>query len=228
MWTYFSFRWCFCFVYQGNIFSTSVFNVLQTFFSDLSNDTHKNFMDSFCFIIRSFILQKQPQEIFYKKSCLQKFWSIHRKKPVMESVFNKATGLKTCTFIKTNHQHRRFPVNITEFLRTPILKNEGLLLILARILHVTKQAMYIFMGVKEICCIRDMRVFLRSLTYKRSKRHTNIDLWEIPQVTTFYCGMCFNITSFCCEIYFNVISCLKESFLFNCSCYLLYHIIQAF
>ena len=133
-------------------------------------------MDSFCFIIRSFILQKQPQEIFYKKSCLQKFWSIHRKKPVMESVFNKATGLKTCTFIKTNHQHRRFPVNITEFLRTPILKNEGLLLILARILHVTKQAMYIFMGVKEICCIRDMRVFLRSLTYKRSKRHTNIDL----------------------------------------------------
>ena len=142
-------------MYQGNIFSTSVFNILQTFFSDSSNDTHKNL---FCLIIRSFILQKQPQEIFYKKSCLQKFWSIHWKKPVMESVFNKATCLKTCTFIKTNHQHRCFPVNITEFLRTPILKNEGLLLILARILHVTKQAMYIFMGVKEICCIRDMSV----------------------------------------------------------------------
>ena len=43
-------------------------------------------------------LQKQPEEVLYKKS-------------------------KACSFIKQRLQHRCFPENIAKFLRTPILKN---------------------------------------------------------------------------------------------------------
>ena len=42
---------------------------------------------------------------------------------VLESLFNKVTGLQTCNFIKKRLQHRCFPVNIAKFLRTPVLKN---------------------------------------------------------------------------------------------------------
>ena len=40
---------------------------------------------------------------------------------MLESVFNKVVGLKACNFIKKRLQHRCFPVNVGEFLRTPIL-----------------------------------------------------------------------------------------------------------
>ena len=33
------------------------------------------------------LVQKQPPEVFYKKTCSQKFHKIHRKTPVPESVF---------------------------------------------------------------------------------------------------------------------------------------------
>ena len=37
-------------------------------------------------------MQKQPLEVFYKKSCPKKFRYIHRKTPVFESFFNKDSG----------------------------------------------------------------------------------------------------------------------------------------
>ena len=37
--------------------------------------------------LASFIKQKQPQEVFYKKSVLKKFRKIYRKTPVPESIF---------------------------------------------------------------------------------------------------------------------------------------------
>ena len=43
--------------------------------------------------------QKQPPEVFYKKAVL-KFCNILRKTPVLESLFNKITGLQVCNFIK--------------------------------------------------------------------------------------------------------------------------------
>ena len=46
-----------------------------------------------------------------------------RKTPVLESLFNKFAGLKTCNFIKKRLQQRCFPVNIAKFLRTPSLNN---------------------------------------------------------------------------------------------------------
>ena len=53
--------------------------------------------------------------------------NIHRKTPVLGSLFNKAAGLKVCNFIKKKFQHVFFPVNkakcltIAFFYRTPSL-----------------------------------------------------------------------------------------------------------
>ena len=99
------------------------------------------------------IFQKQPPEVVYKKAVHKYFaiftgkhlcWSlfikvadlktpthvfsceyrnIHRKTPVLKSLFNKVAGLKACNFIKKRLQRRRFPANIAKFLRTAILKN---------------------------------------------------------------------------------------------------------
>ena len=49
----------------------------------------------------------------------KKFRNIHRKTPVLESLFNKVTGLQ----LKKRFQHRCFPGNIAKFLRIPILTN---------------------------------------------------------------------------------------------------------
>ena len=53
--------------------------------------------------------QKQPPELFNKKSSSWKFCIIHRKSP-----FN------FCHFITKRLQHRCFPLNIMKFLETPI------------------------------------------------------------------------------------------------------------
>ena len=47
-------------------------------------------------------LQKQPPEVFYRKSCSYKFRNIHRKTPSLETLFNTvaSAGLKTCNCIK--------------------------------------------------------------------------------------------------------------------------------
>ena len=42
---------------------------------------------------------------------------------MLESLFNKVTGLQAWIFIQKILQHRCFPVSIAKFLRTPILKN---------------------------------------------------------------------------------------------------------
>ena len=52
-----------------------------------------------------------------QKRCSYKFRNIHRKRPVLVSLFDKVAGLKVCNFIKTRIQHRCFPVNIAKFLR---------------------------------------------------------------------------------------------------------------
>ena len=57
------------------------------------------------------------------RSCSLKFRNIHKKTPVLESLFNKVVGREACNFIKKRLQHRCFPMNIAKFLRTPILKN---------------------------------------------------------------------------------------------------------
>ena len=71
--------------------------------------------------------QKHLPEVFYKKSVL-------RKITVLESLFNKVAGLKTCNFIKKRLQRRCFLVKFAKCLRTSFLKKicERLLLIMIK------------------------------------------------------------------------------------------------
>ena len=62
--------------------------------------------------------QKQPLEVFRKKGVLKNF-TIFTRKHLCWSLF----GVFGVIFIKKRLQHRYFPVNITKFLGTPILKN---------------------------------------------------------------------------------------------------------
>ena len=62
--------------------------------------------------------QKQPPEVFRKKGVL-KIFAIFTRKHLCWSFFGVFEG----NFIKKKLQHRYFAVNITKFLRTPILKN---------------------------------------------------------------------------------------------------------
>ena len=54
-------------------------------------------------------------KIFLKSSTLR---NIHRKTSVLESFFDKVTGLQACNCTKKRLQHSRFPVNIANFKNT--------------------------------------------------------------------------------------------------------------
>ena len=45
------------------------------------------------------------------------------KTSVLESLFNKVTGLQTCNFTKKRLQYRRFPSNIANFKNTYFVKH---------------------------------------------------------------------------------------------------------
>ena len=67
--------------------------------------------------------QKQPTKVFYKKNLFLKISQYLQETSVLEFLFKKVVGLKTCIFIKKKPQHRCFPVNITKFLRLSISEN---------------------------------------------------------------------------------------------------------
>ena len=96
--------------------------------------------------------------MFFKKGVLKKFHNIHRKTPVLESLFSKVAGLKACNFIKKRLQHRCFPVNIAKFLRAAIfiehLRCLPLKILLKKLheLPFTDTLMAVFHG--TICMIR--------------------------------------------------------------------------
>ena len=60
--------------------------------------------------------QKQPFVDVLQNRCSEKFCNVHRKTTVLDLQ-------ATCNFIKKRLQHRCFPVNIGEFLRTASIKN---------------------------------------------------------------------------------------------------------
>ena len=68
-------------------------------------------------------IQKQPPEVFYKKSFLKIFAIFPWKCLCWSLFFDKVPRLKACNFIKNRLQQRCFPVNIAKFLRASILKN---------------------------------------------------------------------------------------------------------
>ena len=49
---------------------------------------------------------------------------------MLESLFNKAAGLKACNSIKKRLQHSCFPVKLAKFLKTPVFTEEFQLLLL--------------------------------------------------------------------------------------------------
>ena len=55
--------------------------------------------------------------IYFSKQVLLKFRKIHRKTPVLKSLFNKVAGLG-CNFVRKRLQKRCFRVIIAKFLRT--------------------------------------------------------------------------------------------------------------
>ena len=57
-----------------------------------------------------------------KKDVLKKFNKLHRKIPVLESLFNTVAGLQPASFLKRD-SNMCFPVKSTKVLRTSILKN---------------------------------------------------------------------------------------------------------
>ena len=72
------------------------------------------------------------QELVIKsiKKLFLEFRNIHRKTPVLKSLFNKVTSLQACNIIKNRLQLKCFSVNFAKFFRTSILKN-----IWERLLH---------------------------------------------------------------------------------------------
>ena len=67
--------------------------------------------------------KKHAVEVFKEKNCSEKFRSIHRKTPVLESLFSKVTGLKTCNFIKNRLQQSCFTLNIEKNFKNTYVKN---------------------------------------------------------------------------------------------------------
>ena len=70
--------------------------------------------------------------MFYKRAVIKKFADL-------ESLFNKAVRLQSCSFLKKRLQHRRFPKIVAKFLRAATLKNicERLLLYLTGFFRTT-------------------------------------------------------------------------------------------
>ena len=91
---------------------------------------------------KSFV-QKQPPEVFFKESVLKKFHKIQI--PVLESFFNKVSGVRPTTLLKKRLQQWFFPVNFVKFL-TPFLENTSRRLLLS-VTHLTvsfyKEVLYI-------------------------------------------------------------------------------------
>ena len=54
----------------------------------------------------------QSPEVFYKN-----YRNMHRKSPVLQSLFNKVKGLKASSFIKNRLHYKRFSLNIAKLLK---------------------------------------------------------------------------------------------------------------
>ena len=55
--------------------------------------------------------------------CSWKICKVHRKAPVLESLFYKVASLQACNVTKNRLLHKCFHVKFEKFWRTPILKN---------------------------------------------------------------------------------------------------------
>ena len=75
-------------------------------------------------------VQKQPPEVFFKKTVLTNLAKVTRKHLCQNLIFNKVAGLRLATLLEKRLWNRCFPVNFATFLRTPFLENTSLRLLL--------------------------------------------------------------------------------------------------
>ena len=88
---------------------------------------------------KSFIKKQMPQG-FCKNGVLKKFHKIHLKTLVLESLFNRVSGLWPATLLKKRLQHKCFQVNFVKFWRTPFLQNTSVIFLTV---SVHKEVLYI-------------------------------------------------------------------------------------
>ena len=74
-----------------------------------------------------YFIKKQPPQGFCKKGVLKKFHKVHLKTPVLESLFNRVSGLRPVILLKKKLQHRCFQVNFVKLLRTTFLQNTSII-----------------------------------------------------------------------------------------------------
>ena len=67
--------------------------------------------------------RSSPRRCSMKKAVLKNFATLTENYLCRSLFFNKVEALRPITLLKKRLHHRYFPVNITKFLRTPILKN---------------------------------------------------------------------------------------------------------
>ena len=61
--------------------------------------------------------------MLYEKAGLTKFCNIRKRTSVLQSLFNKVTGLKACNVTRERFQRKSFPVNAAKFLRKHLKKH---------------------------------------------------------------------------------------------------------
>ena len=66
--------------------------------------------------LRKCLNSRRSRQRFYIEKVVL---NIHRKTIVLESLFNRLAGFKTCDFLKKRLQHRCFFVKLAKLLRTP-------------------------------------------------------------------------------------------------------------
>ena len=71
------------------------------------------------------VRQKQPPEVFCKKSVLRNFTEFTGKHLCKSLSFNKVAGFRPATLLKERLWHRCCLVNFAKFLRTPLVAASG-------------------------------------------------------------------------------------------------------
>ena len=92
-----------------------------------------------------------------QKKLLLKYRNIHRKTPVLESLFNEVAVLKACNFIIKRLQYRCFSVKNAKFLRTPIFERLLLYFIFSssKVIQIPNS---VKMSVEIILCFRGTQI----------------------------------------------------------------------
>ena len=74
----------------------------------LRKDFRTKYRKEYIYLIHNWF-RSNCSQIFYKIDALKNFSKIHRKRPLLGSLSNKAASLKAWNFIKKRPQHRYFP-----------------------------------------------------------------------------------------------------------------------